>query len=171
MVAIACVAGAARADGPARYSAAPLGFEYPNGWKAEPASDVSAELAVRLTPPAGKRPPVSSLLVLVGAKKLSEADLDTEAAGWHAAHVKNRAAWGMKSDGGLPRDVTRLGSRRLVRYRDKVGSALGANEQTLACATISGRLACVIAAADPEVRDDADALIATILSTLSVKKK
>jgi hypothetical protein len=163
------VASTARAE---RYDGA-VAFDHPAGWKTEPTSDISAETAVRLTAPAkgGKTPPLRSALVLVGTKRLVEGDLETEAAGWHAAHVRNRSAWGMKSEGGTPRDLVRIGSKRAVRYRDQVSSALGANEQTLTCALIASRLACVIVAGEPSSRDAADALAAQILASMQLKKR
>jgi hypothetical protein len=132
---------------------------------------VSAEHAVKLTPDGGKRARVASLIVLAGTKKVSDNDLDAESNAWHAAHMKNRVAWGMRSDGGMPRESFRAGSHRMVRFRDKVGSAMGANEQTLTCTVIGARLACVIAHAAPDTRDDADSLIAAILGTLHMKKR
>jgi hypothetical protein len=77
----------------------------------------------------------------------------------------------MKSEGGTPRELTRVAGKRAIRYRDQVGSALGANEQTLSCTLISGRLACVIVAGSPESRDIADGLVAQILSTLQMHKR
>jgi hypothetical protein len=146
-------------------------FEIPTGWKAEPTADVSAEHAVKLTPEGGKRPRVASLIVLSGNKKVGDNELDAESNAWHAAHMKNRVAWGMRSDGGMPRESFRAGPRRMVRFRDKVGSAMGANEQTLTCTVIGARLMCVIAHAAPDTREDADALIAALLATAHVKKK
>jgi hypothetical protein len=153
-----------------KYEAGPV-FEIPAGWKAEASADVSAEHAVKLTPTDSKRPRVASILVLSGNKKVGDNELDAEANTWHAAHIKNRVAWGMRSDGGMPRESFRAGPRRMVRFRDKVGSAMGANEQTLTCTVIGARLACVIAHAAPDTREDADALTAAILGTLHMKKR
>jgi len=161
------ITGMARAD---RYDGAPS-FDLPAGFSAEPAADVSADYAVKLTPAQPRKASVLGALVIAGAKKLGDADLEAEAAQWHAAHLKNRVAWGMRSSGGLPRDVVHAGNRRLVRYRDKVGSAIGANEQTLTCAVIASHLCCVIAQGTPDTRDDVDAFTLQILSSLRPKKK
>jgi hypothetical protein len=147
-----------------------VSFDHPAGWKAEAVADISTENAVRLTAPAGKQP-LKWALVLMATKKVADGDMETEAAAWHAAHVKNRSAWGMKSEGGTPRELTRVAGKRAIRYRDQVGSALGANEQTLTCTLVSARLACVIVAGSAESRDNADALISQILSTLQTHKR
>jgi hypothetical protein len=160
---VSAVAFAARHDGGA------ASFELPQGWRAEQSADVSAEHAWRVSPPAredGKRPPVQGLVVLVGSKKLGDADLEVEAAGWHSAHVRNRAAWGMRGAGGSPRDLFRQGSHRLVRWRDRVDSAIGANEQTITCGVLQSRMVCVIAFATPDARDDADTLSQALLVSL-----
>lgn len=147
-----------------------LSFDHPAGWKADAVNDISTENAVRLTAPAGKQP-LKWALVLMATKKVADGDMETEAAAWHAAHVKNRSAWGMKSEGGTPREITRVAGKRAIRYRDQVGSALGANEQTLTCTLVSARLACVIVAGERDARDGADALVSQILSTLQTHKR
>ncbi len=167
VIALLFCAGAARGE---RYDGGPS-FEVPAGWKAEAGTDVSADHAAKLTPDDAKRARVAGAMVLAGQKKIGDAELDGEAAGWHAAHIKNRVAWGMRSDGGMPRESFRAGPRRLVRYRDKVGSAMGANEQTLTCGVISSRLVCIIVQAAPDTRDDADALTAALLASVHLKKK
>jgi hypothetical protein len=75
----------------------------------------------------------------------------------------------MRGAGGSPRDVFRHGTRRLVRWRDRVESAVGANEQTITCGVLHARIACVIAFATPEARDDADTLALALLA--SVKRR
>jgi hypothetical protein len=170
---LAGFAGGARGDGTRRHEAPEGAFDVPTAWKLESVADVSAPFAVKLTPPIdGKRSPVAAMFVLIGTKKLGDAELDAEAGGWHAAHLKNRVAWGVRSDGGMPRDVLRgPGGRRLLRYRDRVGSALGANEQSLTCGVFGGRLACVITFAAADAREDADELASNLLASLSVKRR
>jgi hypothetical protein len=150
-----------------------MSFDHPAGWKTEAVSDISADNAVRLDAPveAGKTPPVRWALVLVGSKKAGDGDLESEAAAWHTAHVRNRSAWGMKSEGGTPRDLFRLNGKRALRYRDHVGSALGSNEQTVTCSVIAARLACVIVAGSPSTRDAVDALSVQILGSLQPRKR
>lgn len=170
---LAGFAGGAHGNGTRRHEAPEGAFDVPADWKLESVADVSAPFAVRLMPPTGgKRSPVAALFVLIGAKKLGDAELETEAGGWHAAHLKKRVAWGVRSDGGMPRDVLRgPGGRRLVRYRDRVGSALGANEQSLTCGVFGGRLACVITFAAADTRDGADEIASNLLASLSVKHR
>jgi hypothetical protein len=86
---------------------------------------------------------------------------------WHGAHIKNRAAWGMKADGGPPRESVRVGERHCVRWRDRIGSVLGAQEQTMTCGNVSGHLGCVVVSAPLDKRDAADALTTELLGTLS----
>jgi len=157
----------------AEKSEGPLSFDHPAGWKTEVVSDISADTAVRVSAPAapGKAPEVRWALVLVGGKKIGDGDLESDAAAWHVAHARNRSAWGMRSEGGTPRDVIRVAGRRSVRYRDQVGSALGANEQTITCSVVSARLACVIVAASPPARDAADALAVQILGSLQLRRR
>ena len=164
------LAATAYADGK-RYESADVSFEMPAGWRSEAASDPSAAFAVRLVPPPTEKS-VQSATVLVGAKKIAEVDLDAEAAGWHAARLKNRVAWGMRSEGGMPRDVFR-GARgqKLVRYRDRVGSALGADEQSFTCGMVAARLTCVVVFAGRDARDQADQLASSLLSQLTIRRR
>jgi hypothetical protein len=160
----------AHADGK-RWESGDVALEVPSGWRAESASDPSAPVAVRLVPPVTEKS-VQSATVLVGAKKIAEVDLDAEAAGWHAARLKNRVAWGMHSDGGMPRDVLR-GARgqKLVRYRDRVGSALGADEQSFTCGMVAARMTCVVVFAGRDAREQADQLASSLLSQLTIRKR
>jgi hypothetical protein len=155
----------------ARFDAPELSFAMPTGWRAAPTADVTAPLAFKLTPASsGKQ--LQSAILLVGNKRIAEVDIDAEAAGWHAAHLKNRVAWGMHSDGGMPRDVVRgPAARKLIRYRDHVGSALGADEQTFTCGAFQARLACVLVFASSDSRDQADALTQTLFSQLALKRR
>jgi hypothetical protein len=164
------LAATAYADGK-RYESADIAFEMPAGWRAESASDPSAPVAVRLVPPVTEKS-VQSATVLLGTKRIAEVDLDAEAAGWHAARLKNRVAWGMHSDGGMPRDVLH-GARgqKLVRYRDRVGSALGADEQSFTCGLVAARMACVVVFAGKDARDQADALASSLLAQLAIRKR
>ena len=152
-----------------RYEDAQVRFDHPAGWTVAPAQDVSAELALKLDPPSGSG--LSSALVLIGAKKIAESELESASAAWHSAHVRNRAAWGMKMSGGLPREPVTIGGRRALRYRDRVGSSLGAADQLFTCTLVGARLCCVLATATPDARPTADALTATVLSSLSLHKK
>lgn len=168
VAALAVVAGVARAE---RVESHGVSYEVPAEWKAAAVADVSTDGAMKLTPPAATRDKVAELVVLVGTKKITDADLDLEAGGWHAAHLKNRTAWGVRSDGGMPREVTRLANRRAVRYRDRVGSALGQREQTLTCLSMGARLVCVLASATVQTRDDSDAIAAALLTSVSLKRR
>jgi hypothetical protein len=171
----AALAGVAWAAAPAaaHYAAGPIAFDYPSGWTTEAVADVSAETAVRLVAPAerGRPPRLKWALVLAGSKKVGESELDAESAAWHAAHVRNRSAWGMRSAGGPPRDTVRVAGRRGVRYRDRVDSALGASEQTLTCSVIAARLTCVTVAASPDARELSDGLASLLLGTLQLKRR
>jgi hypothetical protein len=173
--ALACaailVAGQAAFADAARYRSPAGSFTIPSGWKAEKAADVTgdAQLAVRLVAPPSPRRPIVSATVLVSARRIGEAALESQAGSWHAAHLRNRVAWGMRSAGGLPRDLLRLDGRRAIRYRDQVGSALGASEQTFTCLIASGHLACVVISAEPSARDAVDQLSAKLLASLSLR--
>lgn len=161
------LAAAARYDGPGG------SFDYPAGWKVEPAADVTLEpqLAVRVVAPPSTRPRVVSVTVLVGAHRIGEENFESKATAWHNAHLKNRVAWGMRSAGGLPRDEVRIAGRHAIRFRDHVGSALGADEQTSTCVLVSGRLGCVLVSAFTDARDRADQVAAEILGSLSVRRR
>jgi hypothetical protein len=172
-VAVSLACALAYAGGDPRFEGAGMSFAHPSGWTFEATSDISAESAARgnAAVQAGQKATVRTALVLAGSKKMGDGEMENEAAAWHAAHVRNRSAWGMRSEGGTPREVVKVGGKRAVRYRDQVGSALGANEQTLTCLLVSGRLACVIVSAASESRDAADALSAQILSSLRLQKR
>jgi hypothetical protein len=162
----------ARADESQRYDAPEGTFLYPASWKAIRVSDVSAPFAVQVAPPEdGKPGPVARAIVLVSGKRVGDNELEAETADWHAAHLRNRVAWGVRSKGGLPREFVRAAGRRLVRFRDRVNSAFGANEQTLTCGIFSGHLACVITSASTQAREEADALGAALLASLNVHRK
>ncbi len=174
-VAVGCAAllafaGAARAGEPAeRYAGGDVRFDHPAGFSVEPAADVSAEAAFRLEPPAGAR--VQAAVVLVGSKRVADGDFEAASAEWHMAHLRNRAAWGMRVGGGPPRDQLQLGGRRALRWRDRIGGALGQSEQTFACVHVATRLACVLISAPHDARDAADALASQLLTTVTLKRR
>jgi hypothetical protein len=143
-----------------------LAFALPTGWKSEPAADVSAEHAWRLLPPAGAA--ITSATLLAGGKRTD--DLEGASAEWHSAHVRNRAAWGMRLQGGAPREAITVGGRRALRYRDRVSGALGAGEQTMTCVLAGGALACVLATAPEAARDAVDELAAHVLASLKNRR-
>jgi hypothetical protein len=158
------VAGAALAGETTRYEGA-LSFAHPADATAAPATDVAADVAVAVE---WKQIRAS---VLASAKHVPEGELEALADKWHGARIKNRAAWGMHADGGPPRDSVRVAGKHWWRWRDRIGSVLGAQEQTMTCGAVGGRLACVVVTAPLAEREHGDQLAATILSSLSVKKR
>jgi hypothetical protein len=130
-------------------------FDLPKNWTATPAQKTDTAAApvedqVWELSPRGQ--------VIVYAGKVSDGELETAAAAKHAARVKNRVAWGMKASGGPPRESLHVGGRRAVRWRDRVGGALGASEQVMTCIVAGARLACVVTF-DGGDTDDAAAVI------------
>jgi hypothetical protein len=158
------VAGAVLAGEPQRYEGA-VAFAYPADATATAATDVVADVAIAVEWKDQIR-----ASVLASAKKIEGSELEALADKWHGARIKNRAAWGMHTDGGPPRDSVRIGGRHWYRWRDRIGSVLGAQEQSMTCGPASGRLACVVVTAPVEARERADQLAAMILSSLSLKK-
>jgi hypothetical protein len=152
-----------------RYQGPEGRFEHPAGWKVERGADVSAEIALKLIPPDGER--LQSAVLLIGAKRIGDGELEAASAEWHSAHLRNRAAWGMHLTSGLPREEVRAGGRRALRFRDRVGGALGSSEQTFTCALASAHLACILITAPADARDSADAFTAQIFSSLSLASK
>jgi hypothetical protein len=61
----------------------------------------------------------------------------------------------------------RVGERRCVRWRDRIGSVLGPQEQTMTCGNVNGHLACAVVSAPLDKRATADALAASLLGSLS----
>jgi len=179
--AAAVVAGLATrgAAAPSASSGCELGgvsVKAPAGWRCEALPDGATEASLRLTPPAGEASATATLTVLVGTKRLADGALEAEAAEQHAARLRNRAAWGVRTAGGLPKESVRLPSgARAVRFRDRVGSSLGAREQTLTCTLVADggarRLACAVATAAPEARDEIDALVGRVLGSVALKKR
>jgi hypothetical protein len=149
-----------------RYEGPLVHFSYPADATAAPGADPSADVAVTVTFPDG-----IVATVLGSEKKVADGELDSVATNWHAARIKNRAAWGMKAAGGPPRDSVRIGERRWLRWRDRIGSVLGAQEQTMTCGSVNGHLGCVVVSAPQKERERADGLAAHILTSLSIKKK
>ena len=143
-----------------------LPFELPKGWSAQ----LQAKTATAAAPPDDVTYELQaqelrgSLMIYAG--KISETELDSVAAEKHAAKIKNRVAWGMKAAAGPPRESLKIAGRRAVRWRDRVGGALGDQEQLMTCAIHAARLACVITIGHSDARDEAESAAATILSSL-----
>lgn len=165
LVALLLGAGGARGQATRRYEGSLFSFSAPAGATTQPGSDPSADVAVTVT----NADEVAS--VIASNKRVSDGELEALATDWHAARIKNRAAWGMKTHGGPPHETVRVGDRRWLRWRDRIGSVLGAQEQTMTCGAVGGHLACVVVSAPQKARESADALAAQLLSTLSINKK
>jgi hypothetical protein len=152
--------------------AAALPFESPAGWQArvQAAAPTSAapstDLTYDLLPPAALH--LRGTLTIFSGR-VSDGELEQAAGDRHQARVKNRVAWGMKAAGGPPREALKAGARRAVRWRDRVGGALGAGEQLMTCAVAGSKLACVVTIGPPESSDAAEAAAAAILSSLRAK--
>jgi hypothetical protein len=130
-------------------------FELPKNWTATPAAE-AATAAAPVEDQVWELSPRGQVIVYAG--KVAESELETAAAAKHAARVKNRVAWGMKAQAGPPRESVHAGGRRAVRWRDRVGGALGAAEQVMTCVVAAARLACVVTFDAPD-GDDAAAVI------------
>jgi hypothetical protein len=160
------VAGGAAAAGETQRYEGALSFAHPADATVAPSTDVAADLAVAVEWKDQIR-----ASVLASAKNVESREIEALADKWHAARIKNRAAWGMRADGGPPRDSVRIGGKHWYRWRDRIGSVLGAQEQTMTCGAASGRLACVVVMAPLDGRERADQLAAMILTSLSLKKR
>ena len=154
----------ARAEEPQRYEGPYFTFDYPARAKATPSSDPTAEGAVTVT---DKN---ITAVVLAGQKRIPESELEATAAAWHAARMKNRAAWGVKADGGPPHDNVRIGDKKWMRWRDRLGSVLGAQEQSMTCGGINGHLGCILVTAPEAARDEADAYAAELLKSFVIHR-
>ncbi|MDB4970937.1 MAG: hypothetical protein JWN44_6626 [Myxococcales bacterium] len=163
--ALAVAENAARAEDDKRYEGALFSFRHPAAATVQPGADPSADVAVTVT----LKEVVAS--VLAGQKRVSDGEIEALATAWHGARIKNRAAWGMKANGGPPRDAVRIADRRWLRWRDHIGSVLGAQEQTMTCGAVGGHLACVVVSAPQKEREQSDALAAQLLGSLTIVKK
>jgi len=146
---------ATHADAKGKKQPHDIPFELPKNWTATPAAQTETAAApvedqVWELAPRGQ--------VIVYAGKVADSELETAAAAKHGARVKNRVAWGMKAQAGPPRETLHVGGRRAVRWRDRVGGALGASEQVMTCVVAGARLACVVTFDAPD-GDDAAAVI------------
>jgi hypothetical protein len=161
-------AGAVAAPPRPHYEGGRVGFDHPDGFKVAQVADAAFELAFALAPldPAGPR-----LQLLFDGKKIGESELDSLAAERHAARMKNRVAWGMKADGRPPRESLRVNGHHAVRFRDRVGGALGASEQIMTCVVAFGHLACVVSSGAAELRDRLQADAELMLSSLTVRRR
>jgi len=167
---LAPFSSAANGGEPAERYQGPEGrFDHPAGWKVERGADVSAEVALKLIPPDGA--PLASAALLIGGKRVTDGELEAQSGEWHSAHLRNRSAWGMHLSSGLPREEVRAGGRRALRFRDRVGGALGASEQTFVCAAVASHLVCLLVTAPADARDHADALANQIFSSISLKSR
>jgi hypothetical protein len=166
LAAVALGSAAAYADGTQRFEGKLFSFSYPSAATTAPGTDPSADVAVTVALPGG-----ISASVIGGEKKISDGEVENLASAWHTARIKNRAAWGMKAAGGPPHESVRIGERHWLRWRDRIGSVLGAQEQTMTCGSVSAHLVCVVASAPQKERERADAVAAHILSTLAVRRR
>lgn len=170
LIALATVvglAGVAAAEGANRFEGTLFSFSYPSSAQTAPGTDPSADVAIAVTLADGS----VRANVLGSSKKVGEGELENVANEWHGARIKNRAAWGMKAAGGPPRDSVRVGERKWMRWRDRIGSVLGAQEQTMTCGSVSAHLVCVVSTAPQKERERSDALTAQILSSLVIRKQ
>jgi hypothetical protein len=158
--------GVASGEGALRFEGTLFSFSYPSSASTAPGADPSADVAISVTLKDG-----IAASVIGGNKKIAEGELENEAIAWHAARIKNRAAWGMKAAGGPPRDSVRIGEKKWMRWHDRIGSVLGAQEQTMTCGGVSGHLVCVVVSAPQKERERAIALTAQILTSLAIKKQ
>lgn len=166
VAAVALAASVVAADETRRYEGPLVHFEYPATATTSTGADPSADVAVTVTFPDG-----IVATVLGSEKKVADGELENKATEWHAARIKNRAAWGMKAAGGPPRDSVRIGDKRWLRWRDRIGSVLGAQEQTMTCGSVAGHLGCVVVSAPQKERERADALAAHLISSLTIRKR
>ena len=166
LVASLAFAVAASADEKKRYEGSLVSFSYPAAGAVTPGADPNADVALTVTLPNG-----IVATVLASAKKVAPNLLNATADAWHDARLKNRAAWGMKPHGGPPpEDIGRDGNKRW-RWRDRIGSVLGAQEQTMTCGPVAGHMGCVVVSAPQKERERADAIASQILSSMSIRKK
>jgi hypothetical protein len=163
---VALLAGTAFAEGAQRFEGKLFTFSYPSSAATAPGADPSADVAVTVTLADGI---IAS--VIAGEKKIADGQLEELATTWHGARIKNRAAWGMKAHGGPPHDTVRIGERKWLRWRDHIGSVLGAQDQTMTCGAVAAHLACVVVSAPQKERERADTLTAQILSSLTIRKQ
>jgi hypothetical protein len=163
--AVGCLFGVARGETAVRYEGALFSFSYPASATVQPGTDPSADVAVTV---AWKE---LSANVIAAQKRVPDGEIEALATQWHGARIKNRAAWGMKANGGPPRDSVRIGERRWMRWHDRIGSVLGAQEQTMTCGAVAGHLTCVVVTGPQARRADGEALTAQLLSTLTFKKR
>ena len=164
--ALVVATGAAHADGAQRFEGTLFSFSYPSSASTAPGTDPSADVAITVALPGG-----INASVIGGTRRVSDGEVEELATTWHSARIRNRAAWGMKAGGGPPRDTVRIGERRWLRWRDRIGSVLGAQEQTMTCGAVAAHLVCVVVSAPQKERERGDALAAQILSTLAVRRR
>ena len=166
--ALACAPAAAKKPRPlwgavTRFEDSVVAFDCPEGFAPRRVSDISADHAVAAS--AGGL----TLTVLVGTQPVAEVDPLQVASRWHTARVRNRVSWGVRAEGGPPAEAFRLGERRVVRYRDRVGSAIGATEQTMTCGLLNGRPFCVVTSGPESSRDRADGLAEAVIGSLRLR--
>jgi hypothetical protein len=148
---------------------AAMSFDLPRGWRSAPAKKTETAAApvednvFELEAPATSH--LRATLTLYSGK-ISDAELENAASERHQARLKNRVAWGMKAESGPPRESLKIGARRAVRWHDRVGGALGDNEQMMSCVVVASRLACVSSTGPRDDRAEAESLASTVLSSL-----
>jgi hypothetical protein len=178
LAALGAIGGWLSAEGAARGASAcegPLArIVPPTGWSCAEGADPSAQQVAQLRAPGATGGMLLEAVVLVGAPSSKPFELDRESARWHTARLRNRSAWGVGAAGSASRESAKLASQApLVRFRDPLGSSLGAREQTLSCTLVerdrkaAPLLACTAVTAPVGLRAEVDRLSDSLLSTLT----
>ena len=177
-VCFACVDGRvdARVGDGARVRAGGDGRRRPTGGSSAARATTSAdfagggELVQELVPPAGAR--VTSARVLVGLKRLSDGELEAASAERHRRDREESRRVGHAALGAARRATElQLDGRRALRYRDRVGGALGDSRADRSPAKYLRRCSPACSStAPPDARDRADALAATLFASLDNKR-
>jgi hypothetical protein len=161
---VLALTASAAADERGRYDGARFSFSYPSSATVGDGADPSGNTAVAVS----EGEIVAT--VVASDRRVGDGDIERVATEWHAARIRNRAAWGMRAHAGPPRESVRVGERRWFRWRDRIGSVLGDKEQVMSCTSVSDHLACVAVSAPRKERERVQSLEMLILSTLRVRR-
>ncbi|MEO6951997.1 MAG: hypothetical protein ABI321_09305 [Polyangia bacterium] len=129
-----------------RYDGPRISMSVPRGARVTEVSDVAAEAALEVVPPASGSLAGMRFHVLLSNAHTTDGDVEAQGTVWRDKRIRNRASWGVPATGVRRVEQTRIGALRAVRFVDEVQSALG-GRQIMLCAALSAHLTCVVGSA------------------------
>ena len=120
----------------------------PVGARVTETSDVAADAALEIMPPASGPLAGVRLHVLMSNAHTSDSDVEAQGTVWRDKRIRSRSSWGVPATGVRRIEQIRIGGLHAVRFVDEMQSAMG-GQQIMLCAALSAHLTCVVGSAPP----------------------